>query len=536
MNKTLKKIIITVLVLALAGGGVYGGLVFYKQSRREPVKVYDMQNICMTNYYGDNSEAYGMVTTDKLQNVGISDTQRVNEIYVAEGQQVKEGDQLLSYDTTLSDIDLEKAGIDLERKQLQLETAKKELKTIKNLKPHSSVLITPEPLGIVYTPHETKVIIAGSGSAEDPYYYLWGEDDRLDMSTLAKLLETRRQSATPVIETPGPGEEGETMAEGETQVIEPEYYEDVYVAFVTRMNNALNGPIIGTWGVRATDETGSMTMQFYEPVLSEEVLAFEEEPQPYYKETGSPYTSKEIAQMRADKEKEIQDLELAIEMAKVEYERLQVEVNDGVVRSKLDGVVKAVRDPEEAIRENKPVVEVSGGGGYYIQVAMSEMALDSMTIGQTVTVNSWETGTMCEGTVVAVSEYPATNADAWSEGNNNVSYYPFTVFVDENEDLREFSYVSVSYSVNQQEDNTLYLESMFIKTENGKSVVYVKGEDGKLEQRTVQTGRNLWGSYTQIRGGLTVDDRIAFPYGSDVIAGADTVDAEIEELYNSVRY
>ncbi len=246
MNKTLKKTIITVLVLALIGGGAYGGLTLYKQMQREPVKVYDLQNISMTNYYGDNSEAYGMVTTDKLQNVGISETQRVNEIFVTEGQQVKKGDQLLSYDTTLSDIDLEKAGINLERQQLQLETAKKELKTIKNLKPHSSVLITPEPLGIVYTPHETKVVIAGSGSAEDPYYFLWGEDDRLDMSILADLLETRRQSATPVIYVPGPDEETETMEEGETQVIEPEYYEDVYVAFVTRMDNALNGPILGT--------------------------------------------------------------------------------------------------------------------------------------------------------------------------------------------------------------------------------------------------------------------------------------------------
>lgn len=52
---------------------------------------------------------------------------------------------------------------------------------------------------------------------------------------------------------------------------------------------------------------------------------------------------------------------------------------------------------------------------------------------------------------------------------------------------------------------------MFIRTENGKSYVMVRDDNGKLEKRWVQTGRNLWGSYTQIRGGLTVDDFVAFP-------------------------
>ena len=59
-----------------------------------------------------------------------------------------------------------------------------------------------------------------------------------------------------------------------------------------------------------------------------------------------------------------------------------------------------------------------------------------------------------------------------------------------------------------------------------------RGEDGRLEQRWVQTGRDLWGSYTQIRGGLTTDDYVAFPYGRDVVEGARTVEAAADELYN----
>ena len=47
----------------------------------------------------------------------------------------------------------------------------------------------------------------------------------------------------------------------------------------------------------------------------------------------------------------------------------------------------------------------------------------------------------------------------------------------------------------------------------------------------MQTGRSLWGSYTQIRGGLTIDDYVAFPYGKDVSDGARTVEATPQDLY-----
>ena len=75
---------------------------------------------------------------------------------------------------------------------------------------------------------------------------------------------------------------------------------------------------------------------------------------------------------------------------------------------------------------------------------------------------------------------------------------------------------------------------MFIRTENGKSYVLVRGDHDRLEKRWVQTGRNLWGSYTQIRGGLTVDDFVAFPYGRDVTEGAGTTEATRDQLYNGM--
>ena len=89
----------------------------------------------------------------------------------------------------------------------------------------------------------------------------------------------------------------------------------------------------------------------------------------------------------------------------------------------------------------------------------------------------------------------------------------------------------------RQEDYYNYLiEEVlpFIRTENGKSYVMARGDNGRLEKRWVQTGRDLWGSYTQIRGGLSLEDYVAFPYGKDVREGAATVEANADELYNGL--
>ena len=114
-------------------------------------------------------------------------------------------------------------------------------------------------------------------------------------------------------------------------------------------------------------------------------------------------------------------------------------------------------------------------------------------------------------------------------------YYPFKVFVTEDANLQPNDYVDIQYQKDtsaEESGSSLYLESMFIRTDNGKSYVMARGEDGRLEQRWVQTGRDLWGSYTQIRGGLTIDDYVAFPYGRDVVEGAHTQEATADQLYN----
>lgn len=244
---------------------------------------------------------------------------------------------------------------------------------------------------------------------------------------------------------------------------------------------------------------------------------------------GPSYTASQLAQLRAEQQKTIKDLEEKIKLAEAEYKIAEAELNDGRVLAKIDGEVVSVLTEEEARDTQSPILKVSDGGGFYIECSISELEMNALQIGQTVTVNDWNTGSTYDGEVVELSDFP-NSRNGWSgAGNPNVSYYPFRVFVSGEANLQEGSYASVTYSGTGME-NGIYLENAFIREEQGVSYVYLE-KNGRLVKQTVTLGKSLWGSYTEVLSGLTEDDLLAFPYGKEVKEGAPAVEADISELY-----
>ena len=116
-------------------------------------------------------------------------------------------------------------------------------------------------------------------------------------------------------------------------------------------------------------------------------------------------------------------------------------------------------------------------------------------------------------------------------GNPNVSLYTARVAVPVDAGLTENEYVSVTFTSGEENSGKLYLDNMYIRTENGQSYVYKRDGDGNLVKVNVRTGECLWNSYTAIYGDLTEEDYIAFPYGKDVKEGAPTVEADPENYW-----
>jgi len=190
---------------------------------------------------------------------------------------------------------------------------------------------------------------------------------------------------------------------------------------------------------------------------------------------------------------------------------------------------------DEAASTGEPLVKVSAGGGFMVTGTVSELKRDELQIGSAVQLHSWDTMETCTGTIVEVGDYPVTD-NAYSGSNFlSMSYYPFTVYVEESASLRADSYVEITYeAVTTDED--LFLDAAFVRSENGTFYVYVQGTDGLLEKREIQVGGTIYdGSYVQILGGLNRYDNIAFPYGNDVRAGAETVVSSMDELSGSVH-
>lgn len=65
-------------------------------------------------------------------------------------------------------------------------------------------------------------------------------------------------------------------------------------------------------------------------------------------------TREEQAKQIQEKEQKIKDLDLEKRTAQLELKKLVKKVNNGVVKSTVEGTVKAVLDEEEAKLENKP--------------------------------------------------------------------------------------------------------------------------------------------------------------------------------------
>ena len=665
-------------VLVCAGAGIaavaiVAGIVLGTRGNGKTVDVYPFAMVGMTEYWGDNQESSGPVTTDKIQTVFLSDTQIITGIPVEVGAHVKKGDVLMTYDTTLSELELERKRLDVEKAKLQVTEAEEELRRINQLKPSSGGGGGSAPdYGDQLGESKYKVVTDASydGSEREKALVCWIASDipvnnsvlqalyyqALNNQELMNTLSRTKSSASETPDTTTPSEDPEPSTapsepsdpsepttpatEAPTEppkqpLEEPEPSEPETPAPVITSPNAKNGgtftvdkgmavdltfvnktkqktewsvePAAGellayrgeqtcalsgrvsqtgkteytlTATVGDKTDTFRFTLEVVEPsgpskvindfyvVLKKtdgdrekaptslwqgvhvyvyngndygfslfdapaesEFFGGSDDDGGFSPDFGSGMTSAEIAKMRREQTKKVRDLYEAAQMAESEYNLMEREFNDGNVRADLDGEVVSVLTEDEARQNKQPIIKVSGGGGFYVTGSVSELEKDNLKIGQSVTVNDWNTGNTYDGQVVSIGDFPV-DGNGWNGmGNPNASYYPFRVFIDGSADLQENGYVSITYSAAQAR-NGVYLENPYLRTDDGEPYVYVRGAHNKLEKRYVTTGKSLWGSYTEIRSGLTADDYVAFPYGKNVKPGAGTQEGDPSTLYN----
>ncbi len=535
-KKMFKYIIIITIILAI----IAGIITFFITRKKNDVPVYLVSDVGNINYWENNSRTEGRIKEDKMQSVYLSSTQKVEKVMVKEGQNVKIGDVLLKYNTTLSNLELERKQLDIKKAEFELSNAQNELAKIQTYKPgeptygslpeepaeiehnekpkfHDTVPELTSPQPTVTTDKEVNPApLTGEGTENKPYLFIWKKDKEYEQEFIKGLIERAGENKTEVIAV---------FMIREDNSITGNLISSSKIKFIKKDENYTFSILNATTGSESDplypNESTQDNTQMEEPVISE------------IPDVGPIYTASELKKMIVEKENEINDIILNIKVAKNELKKLQEEVKNNVVYSKIDGVVKTVLNVEDEEAKTKPIIVVSSGGGYYIQGRVGEFDLEKVKVGQKVNVQAFETGASNQGTIEKISNIPLTDQYYNGIGNSNASYYPYTVKLDDSVNFKEGEYASLEVIFEEEQTSSFYIMGAFVLSENGKNYAYIAGEDGKLEKRELNIGKNMYGSL-EVRGGMTMDDRIAFPYGKNIKEGTPVVDGSLEELYSGM--
>jgi hypothetical protein len=261
------------------------------------------------------------------------------------------------------------------------------------------------------------------------------------------------------------------------------------------------------------------------------------------------YSKAEIQQMITEQESEIKGLEIDLKSAKLEYENAKKQKSDGKVVAAVDGVVKKIgtaSDTETAEDENDEDLDdeeyyeeeddsafaiIEGDGGVEVKCYVSELNLDKTQIGDSLTVMSWSTGGSTTAEVTSIDDEPYSyEVTNWGD-NPNSSTYCVHAKLDDSTDFNVGDWVSVTLAqTDTSNSSSVYLPIHYVRQDGGDYYIMKADEDGKLVKQYVKAGQIMYGYYIEIKGGLSISDKICFPYGTDVKEGIKTKDST-EVLY-----
>ena len=175
-------------------------------------------------------------------------------------------------------------------------------------------------------------------------------------------------------------------------------------------------------------------------------------------------------------------------------------------------------------------LRVQGESRFAVTLYVNELMLGEVTPGTTVQLMCYESGTMASAVITEIGTDPVENY--YSGGNMNASTYQVTAEITDAEAqprLGEWCQATLDGQMPDAPSDTLYIPMFLIREDDGGEYVMRADEHEHLQKQYITTGKTLWGSYVEIRQGVTMDDRLAFPYGKAVREGAPVVDGDYFE-------
>lgn len=556
------------------------GIKFYLNSTNK-IDVNSVSTL-NTGYWDNPSTSTGFVSNSDTQSVLYDASKTITQVFVQEGQQVNAGDPLLSYDLTTLQSAVDTSQLDVEKAQNAITLAEHELKKLLNTTPIPDVVEEPEIQD--HTPAPLPGVPAKDGNGFYPYVLSLSQAEKNFTAYKIYYASTTSEAPEkgPHEEASLWKEERETKesnntcwywieytyTDGSTNAYDPkdvvEYYSDkqqipnkeIFLAgtkqnpYVFKLsekqgfvygklfldNANLNqylrfdvytndGEIDSSWLVRCDKFTTKQSMNegdMYSVIshTKEEQKYVEVEQKPS-QDISSGYTEIELAKAIRDKKQELKTLDLDLRKAKLSLSENKALLNDGIVRAKHSGIVRNIKDLSNPIQDGSAFLEVATGQGTYIKGSISELMLNQIKVGDTISAYCWTSGETFDAKIQSIDTVPSSNSNYNGSGNPNVSYYGFEAYAKDASKIQAGEYLELTFNLSSDTTSSIWLSKAYVKQEGNKYYV-LKDVHGKLKKQYVTVGKIVWGDTMEIKDGLSDTDYIAFAYSKNAKEGVKT--------------
>lgn len=576
MKPSIKKRIIITSICAFT----LVGIKFYLNSTNK-IDVNSVSTL-NTGYWDSPSTSTGFVSNSDTQSVLYDASKTITQVFVQEGQQVNAGDPLLSYDLTTLQSAVDTSQLDVEKAQNAITLAEHELKKLLNTTPIPDVVEEPEIQD--HTPAPLPGVPAKDGNGFYPYVLSLSQAEKNFTAYKIYYASTTSEAPEkgPHEEASLWKEERETKesnntcwywieytyTDSSTNAYDPkdvvEYYSDkqqvpnkeIFLAgtkqnpYVFKLsekqgfvygklfldNANLNqylrfdvytndGEIDSSWLVRCDKFTTKQSMNegdMYSVIshTKEEQKYVEVEQKPS-QDISSGYTEIELAKAIRDKKQELKTLDLDLRKAKLSLSENKALLNDGIVRAKRSGIVRNIKDLSNPIQDGSAFLEVATGQGTYIKGSISELMLNQIKVGDTISAYCWTSGETFDAKIQSIDTVPSSNSNYNGSGNPNVSYYGFEAYAKDASKIQAGEYLELTFNLSSDTTSSIWLSKAYVKQEGNKYYV-LKDVHGKLKKQYVTVGKIVWGDTMEIKDGLSDTDYIAFAYSKNAKEGVKT--------------
>lgn len=576
MKPSIKKGIIITSICAFT----LVGIKFYLNSTNK-IDVNSVSTL-NTGYWDNPSTSTGFVSNSDTQSVLYDASKTITQVFVQEGQQVNAGDPLLSYDLTTLQSAVDTSQLDVEKAQNAITLAEHELKKLLNTTPIPDVVEEPEIQD--HTPAPLPGVPAKDGNGFYPYVLSLSQAEKNFTAYKIYYASTTSEAPEkgPHEEASLWKEERETKesnntcwywieytyTDSSTNAYDPkdvvEYYSDkqqipnkeIFLAgtkqnpYVFKLsekqgfvygklfldNANLNqylrfdvytndGEIDSSWLVRCDKFTTKQSMNegdMYSVIshTKEEQKYVEVEQKPS-QDISSGYTEIELAKAIRDKKQELKTLDLDLRKAKLSLSENKALLNDGIVRAKRSGIVRNIKDLSNPIQDGSAFLEVATGQGTYIKGSISELMLNQVKVGDTISAYCWTSRETFDAKIQSIDTVPSSSSNYNGSGNPNVSYYGFEAYAKDASNIAVGEYLELTFHSNTDTTSSIWLSKAYVKQEGNKYYV-LKDNHGRLKKQYVTVGKIVWGDTVEIKDGLSDTDYIAFAYSKNAKEGVKT--------------